>query len=102
MPTVWQEDASFRDLPEGQGGDRHGLPLLSGGCGLSTLQCMQVASMPMEPGHPFTTGCGTQDPVSSSADHSASPGQEMCDLPQAKDQRQQFLLPPVSSRRSPQ
>ncbi len=79
MPTVWQEYASFRDLPKGQGGDRHGLPLLSGGWGLSRLQCnaMQVASMPMESGHPFTTGCGPQDPVSSSADHSASPGQEM-------------------------
>ncbi len=78
MPTVWQEDAQFRDLHEGQGDDRHGLPLLSVGWGLSTLQCMQVASMPMEPGHPFTTGYGTQDPVSSGVDYSASPGQKMC------------------------
>ncbi len=38
----------------------------------------KLTSMPMEPGHPFTTGCGTQDPVSSGVDYSASPGQEMC------------------------
>ena len=66
------------------------------------LQQVRTASLPVEPGNSFAGGCGTQEPVPRCPYYTAGSRQEMHDIPEAKDQREQFLLYAVCDRGSSQ